>query len=293
MMRLRFTKMQATGNDFVVIDDREGAHVGHESELARAMCRRRTAIGADGIIFIRKPELGGCKLKMVYHNADGSYSGMCGNGIRCVAWYGFLRLLRDKDEFSIQVGESAHQVRVEPSGDARTGWVTVNMGVPALEVRRIPAAIEGVSPHERWVEEKLDFAPGLASVCTLLSMGNPHCVIWVDELADELVHDLGPRIETSPAFPERVNASFARLIGEDRLQLRVWERGVGETMSCGSGACAAVAAGILAGKLRAGEEIRVELPGGELFVNWEGEGKPVWMRGPATLVYEGEFNLGG
>lgn len=291
-MSLQFTKMQGTGNDFVVIDDREGDCVGREAELARAVSPRRTSVGADGVIFVRKPELAGCDLKMVYHNADGSYAGMCGNGIRCVAWYSFRRIAPGTAKLSIQVGENAHQVQVEASADGRTGLVSVDMGVPRLTLAEVPAELQDVPADARWVGKELRLLPDFAPVCTLLSMGNPHCVMWMGELTDELVLGRGRQIESLPLFPERVNADFVRLADKHRIELRVWERGVGETMACGSGACAAVVAGILVGKLPAGEGITVQLPGGELVASWGGEGKPAMMRGPVTLVFDGEFELG-
>ena len=285
--------MQGTGNDFVVVDDREGKCFGREAELARAMSPRRTSVGADGIIFIRQPELAGCDLKMVYHNADGSYAGMCGNGIRCAAWYCFRRIAPGKKMLKIQVGESAHQVQVEAGDNGRTGVVSVDMGVPRLALAEVPAEIEGVPADARWVGKELPLLPDFAPACTLLSMGNPHCVMWMEELTDELVRERGRQIESLPLFPERTNVDFARLADNHRIELRVWERGVGETMACGSGACAAVVAGVLTGKLAAGEEVTVQLPGGDLIVTWDGEGKPVMLSGAATLVYEGEFDLGG
>jgi len=285
-MKLAFTKMEGTGNDFVVIDDRDGRYAGREADLATRLCPRHTAIGADGIIFVRNPPDGSdCVVEMAYFNADGSYSGMCGNGLRCTALFAAKCLSITGEEMHIFADGEPHLTHIKASGE-QMAVVGVAMGEPVFEVERIPADVEG----PRHIGNPLQLAEDFIAECTLLSMGNPHCVMWVDELSDALVERIGPQVETSPLFPERVNAGFALKRG-DQIELRVWERGCGETMACGSGACAAAISATLTGRAEKGRSVGVRMLGGTLFVRLDGEGNPAVLTGPASIVYEGTIEL--
>ena len=285
-MKLHFTKMEGTGNDFIVVDDRDGRHAGREADLATKLCPRHTAIGADGIIFVRNPPGGsGCVVEMVYYNADGSYSGMCGNGLRCTALFAAKCLGITGEDMHVFADGEQHLTHIKASGEA-SAVVGVAMGEPVFEAELVPADVEG----PRHIGKPLQLAEDFIAECTLLSMGNPHCVIWVDELSDDLLDRIGPQVETSPLFPKRVNAGFALKRG-DQIELRVWERGCGETMACGSGACAAAISAMLTGRAEKGRNVGVRMLGGTLFVRWDGEGNPAVLTGPAAIVYEGTIEV--
>ncbi len=299
---MNFTKMHGSGNDFIVIDDRDEACKGLEMELAKRLCHRRYSIGADGMIFLRQPSLPSCDVKMYYVNSDGSYAGMCGNGIRCTAWYFYNRISNEKRELFIEVAGEARAVFIQNGESTRSAYITTDMRVPSLKLADIPANIEGFRGEEKWIDRELELFKRYAPRCTLVSMGNPHCVIFVneDELTDQLVHINGREIERNiKIFPERTNVEFAciDLGAEDAmsegisLTMRVWERGVGETWSCASGASAAVVAGVVSGRLQAGKEISVHLPGGVLMVTWHGEGTPVTLRGLAEFSFDGTVEI--
>ena len=285
-MRLAFCKMEGTGNDFVFIDDRDGAHRGREAELARQLCPRRSSVGADGVIFVRRPQDGsGCAAEMAYFNADGSYSGMCGNGLRCTALFVRERWGLDATSLRLLVDAKPRLAEIQQT-EPRTALVTVELGVPELEVDKVPALV----PGPRHIGVPLELAPGFAPECTLLSMGNPHCVMWTQDLPAEAVHALGPVVENHPLFPERVNAGFARMEA-GQVVLRVWERGSGETLACGSGAAAAAVSAILTGRAVPQQPVIVRALGGELIVNWPGEGKSALLSGRARLVYDGTVEV--
>jgi len=285
-MKLHFTKMEGTGNDFIVVDDSDSRYVGREEDLATRLCPRSTAIGADGIIFVRNPPDGSnCVVEMAYYNADGSYSGMCGNGLRCTALFAVKCLGVTGEEMHVYADGETHLAMIKASGE-RTAVVGVGMGEPVFEVERVPAGVEG----PRHIGKPLQLAEDFIAECTLLSIGNPHCVMWVDELSDDLLERIGPQVETSPLFPERVNAGFALKRG-DQIELRVWERGCGETMACGSGACAAAISAMLTGRAEKGRNTAVRMLGGMLYVRWDGEGTPVVLTGPASIVYEGTVEV--
>jgi len=285
-MKLAFSKMEGAGNDFVVIDDREGALAGREEELAQKLCPRRTSVGADGLIFVRTAaaELE-CDGEMDYYNADGSYSGMCGNGIRCTALFLRERWNVESADLRIAVAGQPRLVQLQPD-EPGTAIVTVELGVPRFEVEDVPALV----PGPRHIGKPLLLAEEFAPPCTLLSLGNPHCVMWVEELCDDLVRLLGPEVENHPLFPERINAGFAVMRG-GVVELRVWERGCGETMACGSGAAAAAVSAVMTGRAEAGSSVNVRMPGGELIVNWQGEGQSALLTGRARFVYDGTVEV--
>ena len=290
--------MHGLGNDFAVIDGAsESAEAKAVSEAAAGLtraaakiCDRHFGIGADGVIIVLPSEA--ADFKMHYVNSDGSVSPMCGNGIRCVGKFVFDRGMTDKTALSVETGAGVVEIELSVLGGEVQG-VTVDMGAPSFAAATLPASFPGGAHN--FVEGRLS-VNGDEYVVTCLSMGNPHCVHFIDRqisVADFPVHKIGSAIEImSDVFPERVNAGFAKAHADDCMDLRVWERGCGETMACGSGACAAVAAGVAAGRLRAGAPVAVTLPGGTLQITWSGrEGDGISMFGPAVKSFEGVFAL--
>ncbi len=274
-MTLRFTKMHGLGNDFVVIDAVR-QQVALTPEQVRRIARRRFGVGCDQVLLVEPPRLPGTQFHYRIFNADGSEVEQCGNGARC-----FARFVREKgltDRDVIDVGTAAGPIRLYLEGEDQ---VRVNMGVPRLEPDQVP--FEAARRQVRYPLE----VDGERLEVGVLSMGNPHAVLRVERVETAPVERLGPRIEHHPRFPDRVNVGFMAVRGRDEIDLRVWERGAGETLACGTGACAAVVAGRLQGLLD--ERVRVHLPGGDLVISWAGEPEPVWMTGPATTVFEGEL----
>jgi diaminopimelate epimerase len=273
-MSLRFTKMQGLGNDFVVLDGVR-QRVELTPAMVRAMADRRFGIGCDQVLVVEPPR-GGADFRYRIFNADGGEVEQCGNGARCFVVFVREHGLTDKAEIRV---ETAGGVIVPKLG--ADGQVTVDMGVPSFRPADVPF-VAGTGE----VEEVLDVAGYAVRVC-VLSMGNPHAVQVVADVDAAPVTSQGPLIENHPRFPRRVNAGYMQVVDRDTIRLRVWERGAGETLACGTGACAAVVAGIRRGLLNA--SVRVMTRGGELRVAWQGEGAPVMMTGPASTVYEGEW----
>jgi diaminopimelate epimerase len=275
--RLRFSKMHGAGNDFVVLD-RSGDATPLAPALAARLADRHFGVGCDQILTIEPPRSAGALAAYGIWNADGSRAGQCGNGARCVAAW-----LRRAGR-----APAAHFVLDSPSGPVQAelrddGTVAIGMGVPDFA----PAAIglrEGTVAADPYL---LDF-PGERIHFGAVSMGNPHAVLEVADVAQADVAHVAPRLQQHPLFGRGCNVGFAQILAPDRLRLRVFERGVGETLACGSGACAAVA--VLARRGRLGAEVAVELPGGTLHVAWRGPGEPLWMAGPTAFVFEGEFH---
>lgn len=275
-MGLRFSKMHGLGNDFVVLDARESAP-SLDSARIRLLADRHTGIGFDQLLTIERPHNPACAAAYSICNADGSPARQCGNGARCIgAWLHRDGVLGTCVEAKLESPSGMIGVRVL---DART--LAVEMCQPEFEPAQIPfdAPVAATNYPLEVAGEHIDIAA--------VSMGNPHAVLEVDDIASERVDQLGPRITTHPRFPEGVNAGFAQVLAPDAIRLRVHERGAGWTLACGSGACAAVAALHQAG--RVGEKVQVELPGGSLQIAWRGPGHPLWMIGPATFVYDGEW----
>jgi diaminopimelate epimerase len=272
-VKLRFTKMHGCGNDFIFVDGREplAADLG---ELAKRLCHRRFGIGADQLLALRPSEV--ADFKMEIYNADGSQVEMCGNGIRCFARYVYDRGLTRKTELEVET--LAGIVRPRLVGEL----VEVDMGEPILEGRRIPVARDGlVLDHPLTVE-------GKTFSVSCVSMGNPHCVVHVEDVAGFEVERLGPRFEHHPFFPKRVNTEFVEVLAPHEIRMRVWERGAGETYACGTGACAAVVAGALTG--RNGCAVTVHLAGGDLAIEWRSDNH-VYMTGPAVEVFSGTVEV--
>jgi diaminopimelate epimerase len=291
-MKVRFTKMQGAGNDFVVLDETRALLNLSEAQY-RQLADRHFGVGADQILSVRPSPGPGIDFEYVIHNADGGEVEQCGNGARC-----FVRYVRDKGLTAKEVVRVRTMSGViEPRLNA-DGRVTVDMGAPIFEAARVPFDAGGLWPHaqggwETW-PLALDSASGSAPVSVaVLSMGNPHAVQIVEDVGTAPVADQGPLVEHHPRFPRRVNAGYMQVLDRAQVRLRVWERGAGETLACGTGACAAVVAGIRLGLLD--PRVDVHTRGGVLTIEWagrQGEGwAPVLMTGPAVTVYEGEINL--
>ena len=277
-MRLRFTKMHGLGNDFVVVDAISQS-VDLTPALVRRIADRHFGVGCDQLLVVESPDVPGVDFRYRIFNADGGEVEQCGNGARC-----FVRFVHDKgltDKREIRVNTAAGVITPRLEDD---GLVTVDMGVPVLASARIPFVSESDD-----VVQPLELANGDRIAITAVSMGNPHAVQVVASVASAAVGETGPLIECHERFPARVNAGFMEVVHAHRIRLRVFERGAGETLACGTGACAAVVAGMLRGLLKS--PVTVETRGGELQIAWEGAGTPVRMTGPAETVFEGEFTL--
>lgn len=273
---LRFRKMHGLGNDFMIVDaTREPFDLG--PERIRALADRHRGIGFDQLLVI-DPAAGGTLDYRIF-NADGSSAEQCGNGMRCLARYGFDQGYAS-DRGTIVFGSGTARVEARRgAGDA----IAVDMGPPRL----VPAEIPFTGADEQAVSYPLT-VNGLALTIGAVSMGNPHAVLRVEDIATAPVAELGPAIERHPAFPQRTNVGFMQVLTPGHIRLRVWERGTGETLACGSGACAAVVWGRLMGWLEAAP-VTVDLPGGALEIRWPEPAASVWMSGPARTVYEGEL----
>ena len=276
-MKLKFTKMHGLGNDFVVLDG-----VRQHVDLSRAQLRfladRKFGIGCDQILLVEPARQAGVDFRYRIFNADGGEVEQCGNGARCFARFVADQGLTDKREIRVETQRGVIVPRLEDDGR-----VCVDMGVPEFSPEKIPFRGE----VDR-VVQPLD-VEGEKVEITAVSMGNPHAVQVVTDVEAAPVQTQGAKIEAHPAFPQRVNAGFMQIEGRDRIRLRVFERGVGETLACGTGACAAVVAGISRGLLDT--PVRVATRGGELDIAWSGPGTPVFMRGPAVTVFSGEIEL--
>jgi len=277
---MRFTKMHGCGNDYVYVDCFTQRPPTDPAALSRAMSDRHFGVGSDGLILICPSERADARMRMF--NADGSEAEMCGNGVRCVAKYVYDRGLARKPMLTVETGRGVLMLELE----LRAGKVyqaRVDMGEPILEARRIPTRLAGDPP----INAPLNVDGQQSLTVTCVSMGNPHCVIYVDALNDRLVLGAGPRIEKHDAFPQRVNAEFVKIHGEDDVTVRVWERGSGETLACGTGACAVCVAGVLT--KRTGRQIAVHLPGGDLQLHWSEKDNHVYLTGPAVEVFSGDW----
>ncbi len=276
---MRFTKMQGAGNDYVYVNCFDEPTPADPAALARRIADRHYGVGGDGLILIGPSDVADAQMRMF--NADGSESGMCGNGIRCVAKYVYDHGLARKSQLAIETGAGVLTLDLEVTA-GRVERVRVDMGRPVFSAGAIPTTLPGDPP----INAPLQVGDRQLSV-TCLSMGNPHAVTYVERLTDDDVLGLGPRIEKHAAFPERVNAEFVEVIANDEVRMRVWERGSGETLACGTGATAVCVAGVLTG--RTGRRILAHLPGGPLELEWPADDAPVFMTGPATEVYSGEW----
>ncbi len=276
---MRFTKMQGIGNDFILVNCFE-EDIEDPSRLAIQMCRHHYGVGADGLVLIEPAD--GADVGMRIFNADGSESEMCGNAARCIGRYMYERGLTDKKELSLLTRGGIRQLWLTTDGETVVN-VRVDMGSPELSPRLIPVDL----PGEIVLRHRLQMM-GQTLFLTCVNMGNPHAVIFVrdPEVIDLPV--LGPMIEHHPLFPRRINVEFVRAINRDVLQMRVWERGAGETLACGTGACAALVAGVLTGTCD--RSVQVKLPGGNLTLQWNAADNHVYMSGGAEFVYDGVWS---
>lgn len=287
-MRISFTKMQGAGNDFVVLDETRG-RLGLTPGQYRFLGDRHFGVGADQILTVRPSPAEGIDFEYVIHNADGAEVEQCGNGSRCFARYVHDRGLTTKDVIRVQTMKGVIEPRLTPDGR-----VTVNMGAPVLDPAQVPFDAAGLvlQPQGSWGNWPLALADSAQAAPVLVapvSMGNPHGVLQVADVDTAPVALLGPAVQASPRFPQGVNVGFMQVLDRGHIRLRVYERGVGETLACGTGACAAVVAGIQLGLLD--NTVAVQTRGGELSIAWAGPGQPVLMTGPATTVFQGEIDI--
>jgi len=276
---MRFTKMQGAGNDYIYLDCFRNSLPRDPANLSRAMSDRHFGIGSDGLILICPSEKADARMRMF--NADGSEAEMCGNGLRCVAKYLYDHGLVRKSSLQVETGRGVLKVDLEIAGGAAR-QATINMGEPIFEASRIPTTLNG-NPPTNAVLSVSDQVYRVTSV----SMGNPHCVLFVESITDALVLGIGPKIETHLAFPKRTNAEFVRVNNPEDVTVRVWERGSGETLACGTGACAVAVAGVLTGRTQ--RRVVAHLCGGDLALNWSESDNHVYLTGPAVEVFSGEW----
>ncbi len=276
---MKFTKMQGLGNDYVYVNGFE-EKIENPSVLAVKVSDRHFGIGSDGLILINPSKVADFEMEM--YNADGSRSEMCGNGIRCVAKYVYDYGLTDKTQISVETlgGIKYLDLTIDNGKAVR---IKVDMGKPILEPAKIPVVSEG----DIVLDEPI-LVDGTEYRMTAVSMGNPHTVVYMDDIEHLEIEKTGPKFENHERFPNRVNAEFVKVLDRHTVQMRVWERGSGETLACGTGACAVAVACILNGLTE--DKVTVKLLGGDLLIEWDKEKDTVYMTGPAEVVFEGEWN---
>ena len=277
---MKFTKMHGIGNDYVYVNCFRET-VEHPGEVAAKISDRHFGIGSDGLILICPSEVADFRMDM--YNSDGSQGAMCGNGIRCVAKYVYDYGLTDKTQISVETKSGIKYLELTVK-DGKVALVKVDMGAPILEPGRIPVTL----PGDQIVDQPLQVS-GKDYRITCVSMGNPHCIVPVQDVDGLKIEQIGPDFENHEVFPDRVNTEFIRVLDRRTVQMRVWERGAGETWACGTGACAVAVACILNGWTE--REITVKLRGGDLQISWDQEKNTVWMTGPAETVFDGEIIL--
>jgi diaminopimelate epimerase len=299
---MRFTKMHGIGNDYVYVNG-FAEQIANPAELARAVSDRHFGIGSDGLILILPSDKADVRMRMF--NADGSEAEMCGNGVRCVAKYAFDHKLTQSNPMRVETGRGVLSLQLHVDNE-KVRQVTVNMGEPILSLPEIPVNVEKIvaatpaSPlskieatqasrpqtgfhrlHLPQIDDAVDAA--------FVSMGNPHAVMYVNDVAKVDLNHLGPLIENHPAFPRRINAHFVQVISSAEVIMKTWERGSGITLACGTGACAVAVAGVFTG--RSSRNILAHLPGGDLSLEWRENDSNVYMTGPATEVFEGTWSI--
>ncbi len=276
---MKFTKMQGCGNDYVYINGMSET-VENKAEKVPMLSDRHFGIGGDGVIFINAGKKADFEMEM--YNADGSRSQMCGNGIRCVGKFVYDKGLTDKKEITVESFGAVKYLTLSVGDDNKVTKVKVDMDEPELKAASVPVICES----EQAVMEPIEIN-GKKYEMTCVSMGNPHAVIFVDEITDDMVWVDGKALEVHPCFPERANIEFVQIINRNHIKMRVWERGSGETYACGTGSCACVVAGVLNGLTD--NQVTVSLLGGDLEIEWNRENNRVYMTGPAVTVFEGEI----
>ena len=281
---MKFTKMHGAGNDYVYVNCFDEPLPDDAPELAHQVSDRNFGIGGDGLILIRPSEVADARMQMF--NADGSEAEMCGNGVRCVAKYVYDHDIARKNPLRIETGAGVLTLEVELEQD-KVHRVRVDMGEPILDPSAIPTTLPSNPEHNGAVVDAKIEIDGRNFQSTCVSMGNPHCVTFVDKLSDDWVLGIGPKVEVDSRFPSRVNAEFVEVVSRDEVHQRTWERGSGETLACGTGACAVCVAGVLSG--RTNRRLLVHLPGGDLEMHWDESNNHVYMTGPAAEVFSGEW----
>lgn len=280
-MNMKFTKMHGCGNDYVYVDC-TNEMIENPSEVSKYVSDRHFGIGSDGLILICSSET--ADFRMAMYNADGSEGAMCGNGIRCVAKYVYDKGLTDKKNISIETKSGIKELELTVE-DGKVSLVKVNMGAPILKAKDIPADVD----TEKCIDSDIN-VDGKDYKITCVSMGNPHAVTFIDEDVKTFpIEKIGPKFENHPMFPDRVNTEFVQVLNRHEVNMRVWERGSGETLACGTGTCATVVACVLNGLTD--DEVTVHLLGGDLFIKYDRENDTVWMTGPAVIAFEGTIEL--
>ena len=277
---MKFTKMHGIGNDYVYVNCFEES-VKNPAEVSKFVSDRHFGIGSDGLILISPSAI--ADFRMNIYNADGSQAEMCGNGIRCVAKYVYDYGLTDKTDISVETLAGIKYLRLQLE-NGKVASVEVNMGAPILEPKEIPVAVEESPVVNVPVEVK-----GKIYHMTCVSMGNPHAIIFMNNVKDLDIEAIGPYFENHTVFPKRTNTEFVEVLDRNTVNMRVWERGSDETLACGTGACATTVACILNDKTE--NEVTVHLLGGDLKIRWDREANQVYMTGPATVVFDGEITL--
>ena len=280
-MNMKFTKMHGCGNDYVYVDC-TNEMIENPSEVSKYVSDRHFGIGSDGLILICSSET--ADFRMAMYNADGSEVAMCGNGIRCVAKYVYDKGLTDKKNISIETKSGIKELELTVE-DGKVSLVKVNMGAPILKAKDIPVDVD----TEKCIDSDIN-VDGKDYKITCVSMGNPHAVTFIDEDVKTFpIEKIGPKFENHPMFPDRVNTEFVQVLNRHEVNMRVWERGSGETLACGTGTCATVVACVLNGLTD--DEVTVHLLGGDLFIKYDRENDTVWMTGPAVIAFEGTIEL--
>lgn len=280
---MKFTKMQGCGNDYVYVNGMEEKIAPEKkAEVVRFLSDRHFGIGGDGVIFINDAKEADFEMEM--YNADGTRSEMCGNGIRCVAKFVYDKGLTQEKNISIVSAGKVKYLDLTVDENNKVSMVKVNMGSPILVPEQIPAVFDG----EQVVDEPI-VVHGEEFRVTCVSMGNPHAVVFVDQTGEMDLEEIGPHFEHHAAFPNRTNTEFVEVVDRNHVKMRVWERGTGETLACGTGCCATVVAAVLNGLTDT--EVEVEVLGGKIQIFWDREENLVYMTGPATTVFEGEITI--
>ncbi len=282
---MKFTKMEGLGNDYVYINCFE-EKVENPSELSVKVSDRHFGIGSDGLILIKPSEKADFTMEM--YNADGSQSEMCGNGIRCVGKYVYDYGLTDKEDITVETLAGIKYLKLFVK-NGKVDKVTVNMGAPILEPDKVPVLVSSLPEGTDKVVDYPLMIDGKEYRTTCVSMGNPHSVVFVDDTDTFPLEKIGPLFENNAFFPRRVNAEFVQIVSRNYARMRVWERGSGETLACGTGTCASVVAAILNGLTE--DEVTVKLLGGELIIRWDREENIVYMTGPAKVVFDGVIEV--
>lgn len=277
--------MHGAGNDYIYVNCFVEKQLPEPpASLSQKMSHRRFGIGSDGLILIEPSQVADARMRMF--NADGSESEMCGNGIRCVAKYVYDHGIAKKEKLTIETGRGVLSLQLQTE-EGKARLITVDMGQPILEAQQVPTMLISGSDTGKVIGQTVEFS-GHALAVTCVSMGNPHCVAFVDQATDALVLGLGPKIECDPRFPKKTNVEFVEVISPTELRQRTWERGSGETWACGTGASAVCVAGVLTGVSQ--REVLIHLLGGDLKLHWDENSGHVFMTGGATEIFSGDWN---